>query len=101
MMGGVIICALVGLIIVIMGYLIHIKKQLFFIAGYQEATFIGDKNKLAKLFGIFAYIVGIATILLPFGLELFGGIVGKIYATCIVAGTVFVLVRKQMINTTF
>ncbi|MGE7854485.1 DUF3784 domain-containing protein [Bacillus paramycoides] len=101
MLGGFLICALVGLIIVIMGYLIHIKKQLFLIAGYQEATFIGDKNKLAKLFGIFAYIVGIATILLPFGLELFGGISGKIYATCIVAGTVFVLVRKQIINKPF
>ncbi|WP_142337528.1 DUF3784 domain-containing protein [Bacillus sp. AFS059628] len=95
MIGEFVVCALVCFIIVIMGNLIHIKKQLFFIAGYQEATFIGDKNKLAKLFGIFAYIVGIAIILLPFGLELFGGISGKIYATCIVTGTVFVLVRKN------
>ncbi|WP_060489047.1 DUF3784 domain-containing protein [Bacillus wiedmannii] len=101
MMSGLVICMLVGLIIIICGYLIHIKKYLFLINGYQEATFIGDKNKLAKLFGIFAYIVGIATFLLPFGLEFFGNIIGKIYAACIVAGTVFVLVRKQMINKPF
>ncbi|USK99875.1 DUF3784 domain-containing protein [Bacillus tropicus] len=100
-MSGFVVCTLVGLIIVIMGYLIHIKKQLFLIAGYQDATFIGDKNKLAKLFGIFAYIVGIATFLLPIGLEFFGGISGKIYATCVVVGTAFVLVRKQMLNKPF
>ncbi len=96
-----VVCTLVSLIIVIMGYQIHIKKQLFLIAGYQEATFIGDKNKLAKLFGMFAYIVGIATFLLPFGLKFFGDISGKIYATCIITGIVFVLVRKQMINKPF
>ncbi|WP_081806701.1 DUF3784 domain-containing protein [Bacillus sp. H1a] len=100
-MGGFVICTLVSLIIIISGYLIHIKKYLFLIAGYQEATFIGDKDKLAKLFGTFAYIVGIATFLLPFGLEFLGDISGMIYAICICAGTVFVLVRKQMINKPF
>lgn len=61
-----VICTIVGLIIMISGYQIHIKKRLSLIAGYQEETFIGDKNKLAKLCGIFAYVVGIATFLLPF-----------------------------------
>lgn len=100
-MSGLGVCTLVGLISIIIGYQIHIKKRLFFIAGYQENTFFGDKNKLAKLFGIFTYIIGIATFLLPFGLELFGSISGIIYAISICAGTVFVLVRKEMINKPF
>lgn len=43
------------------------------LAGYQEETFVGDKNKLAKLSGAFSYIVGVATIILPLGLEKIGG----------------------------
>ncbi|PFX89992.1 DUF3784 domain-containing protein [Bacillus mycoides] len=100
-MSGFAISTLVSLIIVVIGYQIHIKKRLFLIAGYQENTFIGDKNKLAKLFGIFTYIIGIATFLLPFGLEFFGSISGIIYAISICAGTLFVLVRKEMINKPF
>ncbi|PGX91160.1 DUF3784 domain-containing protein [Bacillus cereus] len=97
-MAGLGICTIVSLIIIISGYQIHIKKRLSLIAGYQEETFIGDKNKLAKLFGIFAYIVGIATFLLPFGLEKFGDIAGVIYAVCICGGVIIVLIWKSFIN---
>ncbi|PFD92631.1 DUF3784 domain-containing protein [Bacillus cereus] len=98
MLVGLGICTIVSLIIMISGYQIHIKKRLSLIAGYQEETFIGDKNKLAKLFGIFAYVVGIATFLLPFGLEIFGNIASIIYGVCICGGVVVILIRKQSIN---
>lgn len=61
-------------------------------------NFIGDKDKLAKLFGVFSYIVGITTLLLPFGLEFWGHISAIIYAVCICLGTVATLVWKQIIN---
>lgn len=65
-------------------------QKLWLIAGYQEESFLGDKNKLAKLFGLFSYIVGIATFLLPFGLDFFGIISGIIYAVCICLDYAFV-----------
>lgn len=98
MIAGFITCIIVALIIIIIGYQIHIKKKLWLIAGYQENSFIGDKDKLAKLFGIFSYIVGIATFLLPFGLQFWGEISGIIYAVCVCVGTVAVLVWTQIIN---
>ena len=57
----------------------------------EEETFVGDKNKLAKLSGVFSYIVGVATILLPFGLEKIGDVVGIVYAILIVLGTIVFL----------
>lgn len=98
MIGGYITCIILALIFIFMGYLIHVKKKLWLIAGYQEGSFIGDKDKLAKLCGVFSYIVGIATFLLPFGLEFWGIISGIIYAVCICLGTVAILVWKQIIN---
>ncbi len=73
-------------------------KVYFHFAGYQEETFIGDKNKLAKLFGIFAYILGLTTFLLPFGLEVFGDIAGITYAICICGSVIVILIWKQFIN---
>ncbi|MEB2301253.1 DUF3784 domain-containing protein [Lysinibacillus xylanilyticus] len=98
MIAGYITCIVLALIIIFMGYLIHIKKKLWLIAGYQEDSFLGDKDKLAKLFGLFSYIVGIATFLLPFGLEFWGIVSGMIYAVCICLGTVATLVLKQIMN---
>ncbi|MGE7998347.1 DUF3784 domain-containing protein [Lysinibacillus sp. NPDC093190] len=78
-MGGYITCIVLALIIIFMGYLIHAKRKLWLIAGYQEDSFICNKDKLAKLFGVFSYIVGIATFLLPFGLEFWGIISGMVW----------------------
>ena len=70
MLAGFLVCLFVGLLIIFLGYQIHVKrKRLFLLAGYQEETFVGDKNKLAKLSGAFSYIVGVTTIILPLGLE--------------------------------
>lgn len=55
MLAGFLVCLFVGLLIIFLGYQIHVKKRLFLLAGYQEETFVGDKNKLAKLSGAFSY----------------------------------------------
>lgn len=98
MLAGFLVCLFVGLLIIFLGYQIHVKKRLFLLAGYQEETFVGDKNKLAKLSGVFSYIVGVATILLPFGLEKIGDVVGVVYAILIVFGTMVFLMKANMLN---
>ena len=82
MIAGYITCFVVALIIIFIGYLIHIKKKLWLIAGYQEDCFIGNKDKLAKLFGVFSYIVGIITLLLPIGLKFWGQITASQMRPC-------------------
>ncbi|HDR7618875.1 TPA: DUF3784 domain-containing protein [Bacillus mycoides] len=98
MLAGFLVCLFVGLLIIFLGYQIHVKKRLFLLAGYQEETFVRDKNKLAKLSGVFSYIVGVATILLPFGLEKIGDVVGVVYAILIVLGTIVFLIKANMLN---
>ncbi|QWH17123.1 DUF3784 domain-containing protein [Bacillus mycoides] len=98
MLAGFLVCLFVGLLIIFLGYQIHVKKKLFLLAGYQAETFVGDKNKLAKLSGGFSYIVGVATILLPFGLEKIGDVVGIVYAILIVLGTIVFLIKANMLN---
>ncbi|EOP92222.1 hypothetical protein IGM_01835 [Bacillus cereus HuB4-4] len=68
------------------------------LAGYQEETFVGDKNKLVKLSGAFSYIVGVATIILPLGLEKIGDVVGNIYTILIVLGTVAFIIKANLLN---
>ena len=81
-----------------MGYQIHIKKKLWLIAGYQEETFVGDKERLAKVSGVFLYVVGITTFLLPFGLESIGDIVAITYAVLVILGILLVIVWGNIIN---
>ncbi|HEF1905010.1 TPA: hypothetical protein R9Y97_004359 [Bacillus cereus] len=68
------------------------------LAGYQEETFVGDKNKLAKLSGAFSYIVGVATIILPLGLEKIGDVVGIVYAILIVLGTIVFIIKANLLK---
>lgn len=68
------------------------------LAGYQEETFVGDKNKLVKLSGAFSYIVGVATIILPLGFEKIGDVVGNIYTILIVLGTVVFIIKANLLN---
>ncbi|UYX55365.1 DUF3784 domain-containing protein [Bacillus thuringiensis] len=76
----------------------HVKKRLFLLAGYQEETFVGDKNKLAKLSAVCSYIVGVVTIILPFGLEKIGDVVGIVYAILVVLGTIMFLIEANLLN---
>ncbi|MBK3495211.1 DUF3784 domain-containing protein [Viridibacillus sp. YIM B01967] len=87
---GLIVFTVVGLICIFLGYLIWFKKMLFLIAGYNESTFEGDKEKLAKGIGIVAIISGIVTILFPFFLYLFGNTVGITYCLIIIIGLIVI-----------
>ncbi|PFE06215.1 DUF3784 domain-containing protein [Bacillus cereus] len=98
MIGGFIICFLLAMFIIILGYQIHIKKRLFLLAGYQEETFVGDKEKLAKIAGFFSYVIGITTALLPFGLEAIGDAVGIGYGLFVVISTIVLVIWSNVIN---
>ncbi|WJE54274.1 DUF3784 domain-containing protein [Bacillus cereus] len=98
MIGVFIICFLVGMLMIILGYQIHIKKRLFLLAGYQEETFVGDKEKLAKIAGIFSYVMGITTALLPFGLEAIGDAAGIVYGIFVVISTIVLVIWSNVIN---
>lgn len=98
MQAGFLVCLFVGLLIIFLGYQIHVKKRLFLLAGYQEETFVGNKSKLAKLSGVFSYIVGVSTIILPFGLEKIGDVVAIVYTILVVLGTIVFIVKANLLN---
>ncbi len=50
------------------------KRELSFISGYNEKTYSGDKEKLARGVGLLLLEIGILTLLLPIGLEFIGSI---------------------------
>lgn len=98
MLAGFITCFLVGLLCILMGFLIWKKKQLSLIAGYNEETYKGDKEKLAKTVGLFTVIVGLLTILLPFGLEFVSELLGILFGIIIVIGTIALLIYVNKLN---
>ena len=41
MLAGFLACLFAGLLIIFLGYQIHVKKRVLLLAGYQEETFVG------------------------------------------------------------
>jgi hypothetical protein len=78
-MASIIGTIIIGLIIILLGYLIWFKKMLFLIAGFRPDTFYGDESKYAKRMGLLAILMGILTVLLPFSIILFGHSATTIY----------------------
>lgn len=99
LVGGVIACLFVSVICFLFGHFIWKKKELSFIAGYNEKTYSGDKEKLAQGVGILLFEIGFLTLLLPFGLEFIGSITGKIYGIIVVISIVvaFVYIKPRNI----
>lgn len=97
-LGGLITCLLVSSILFFFSYLIWKKKELSFISGYNEQTFKGDKNKLAKAVGSFLMITGVLTLILPFTLEFIGSIGGIIFTTIIISGIIGLVININSIN---
>lgn len=95
--GAFITCLLVSFFLFLFGYLIGKKKQLSLIAGFDEKTYKGDKDKLAKSVGSFCMLIGILTILLPLGLEFVGFLTGIIYSIIVVAGTIGLIIYINLI----
>ncbi|MEH7223383.1 DUF3784 domain-containing protein [Bacillus sp. JJ1566] len=98
MLAGFIVCFFVGLLCIFMGFLIWRKKQLSLIAGYKEETFKGDKEKLAKVVGLFTIFVGLLTMLLPFGLEFVSEIFGLLFGAIIVIASIILVVYVNKLN---
>ena len=97
-LGGVIACIFVSFILVLFSFLIWKKKDLSFVAGYNEKTFKGDKNKLANAVGLFLMINAVLTLLLPFALEFIGAIGGIIFAIIIIMGIIGLAIYINSIN---
>ena len=95
---GFIICLFVSLLLFLFGYLIAQKKQLSLISGYDEKTYKGDKEKLAKSVGTFCMIIGILTILLPIGLQFVSSYIGIVYGIIVIASTIGLIIYINLIN---
>jgi len=95
--GGIISSLFTSFLLFFFSYLIWKKKDLSFIAGYNEKTFKGDKNKLAKTAGSFLLTMGILILFLPFLLHYFGSIAGNsITIIILIAITVFIFKLKSL-----
>ncbi|WP_079514979.1 DUF3784 domain-containing protein [Rossellomorea marisflavi] len=79
-------------------YLIWYKKDLTFIAGYDEKKFKGDKDRLARAYGIFCLASGILTVILPFALEFIGSYAGALFGTWITVGVLVLSFYSKSLN---
>ena len=97
-LGGFITCLFVSIICFLFSYLIWKKKELSFISGYNEKTYSGDKDKLAYGVGLLLLGIGVLTLLLPFGLEFIGSIIGTLYGIIVIVSIVTCVVYIKSIN---
>lgn len=91
-------CLFASLFLFQSAYLIWYKKDLTFIAGYDEKKFKGDKDRLARAYGIFCLASGILTVLLPFGMEFIGSYTGVIIGIWITVGVFVLSFYSQSLN---
>lgn len=97
-LGAFMICLFVSMLCFLFSYIIWKKKDLSLIAGYNEQTFKGDKNKLAKAIGSFLMGIGILTLILPFLMEFIGSVGGMIFTVIIIIGTIGLIIYINGIN---
>ena len=98
LLGGIVACIFVSGILSLFGFVIWKKKDLSFVAGYNEQTFSGDKNKLANAVGAFLMISAVLTFILPFTLEFIGASAGIIFATIFITGIIGLVIYIKSIN---
>ena len=97
-LGGIITCIFVSVILSLFSFVIWKKKDLSFVAGYNEQTFSGDKNKLANAVGAFLMIIAVLILILPFALEFIGTSAGIIFATILITGIMGLVIYIKFIN---
>lgn len=95
---AIIVCCLIGILTIFLGYLIWKKKKLNFIAGFSEEAYKGDKEKLAKAVGLFSIVVGILVIFFPFSLQYIGEFTGIIFTVLITFGTIGLIIYINVIK---
>jgi hypothetical protein len=64
----------IAVLMVILAYLIGVKRKMYLIAGYNERTavYVHDKPGLARLVGRLCLLVGIASAFMPVATALWG-----------------------------
>ena len=97
-LGGIVVCIFVSVILSLFSFVIWKKKDLSFVAGYNEQTFSGDKNKLANAVGAFLMISAVLILMLPFALEFIGTSAGIIFATILITGIIGLVIYIKSIN---
>ena len=97
-LGGIITCIFVSVILFLFSFVIWKKKDLSFVAGYNEQTFSGDKNKLVSAVGAFLMIIAILTLMLPFALAFIGTIAGMLFTAILIIGMIGLVIYIKSIN---
>ena len=97
-LGGIITCIFVSVILFLFSFIIWKKKDLSFVAGYNEQTFSGDRNKLANAVGAFLMISAVLTLILPFALVFIGGIAGGMFTIIQITGIIGLVIYIKSIN---
>ena len=97
-LGGIVVCIFISVILSLFSFVIWKKKDLSFVAGYNEQTFSGDKNKLANAVGAFLMISAVLILMLPFALEFIGGIAGILLSTILITGIIGLVIYIKSIN---
>ena len=97
-LGGIITCIFVSVILSLFSCIIWKKKDLSFVAGYNEQTFSGDKNKLANAVGAFLMSSAVLTLILPFALEFIGEFAGIVFAIIIITGIIGLVLYIKLLN---
>ncbi|CAN5193097.1 hypothetical protein BH09BAC6_BH09BAC6_35000 [soil metagenome] len=87
------IFAIIGLLILLMGYLIRYKKQAWMISGYNEEQ-VTDKDALCNWFGGVFMLLGIYTVLTAFLLWWRPGYVIPIVAAFVVFDIAAIAIAK-------
>ena len=97
-LGGMIACIFVSVILSLFSFIIWKKKDLSFVAGYDEQTFSGDPHKLANAVGAFLMTSAVLTLILSFALTFIGTIAGILFATILITGIIGLVTYIKLIN---
>lgn len=89
--GPVIACLFTSALLFLFSYLIWKRQEFTLIAGFNENTFRGDKNKLANSVGFFLMTSGVLILILPLGIGLVGLIAGQVISILIILGIVILI----------
>lgn len=86
-------CFFTSTLLFLFSYLIWKKRDFTLIAGFNESTFKGDKNKLANAIGFFLMVSGGLILILPIGIRVAGLVTARVFSILIVLGMILLVFR--------
>lgn len=89
--GPIIACFFTSTLLFLFSYLIWKKRDFTLIAGFNESTFKGDKNKLATAIGCFLLASGGLILILPISIKLAGLVAVQVLSVLIIVGLLLLL----------